>query len=95
LKNLSLLALQTAAAKSSIGLGNYHAQRVNAMSTLKRIGLAKTVYPANPADFAAHFRAAWAGYQRACGYRGADADGIPGEDSFKRFCKRYGYNIVK
>jgi hypothetical protein len=97
LTTLSLKTLQAAAddnARISLS-SNYHAQRVNAMSTLKRIGLAKTVYPTDPAKFAAHFRAAWAGYQRACGYRGSDADGHPGQDSFNRFCKRYGYRIVK
>ncbi|MEW2635271.1 peptidoglycan-binding protein [Streptomyces sp. NPDC048389] len=36
---------------------------------------------------------AYAGWQRRCGYRGQDADGIPGKDSLRRLGARHGFDV--
>jgi hypothetical protein len=89
----SLAGLKAAAATNSLS-GNYAAQRLQAMSSLKVLGFAKTVYPAAGVNFHAHFRTAWAGWQRSLGYRGADADGIPGETSIRRLASRTGLRYI-
>ncbi|WP_329423975.1 N-acetylmuramoyl-L-alanine amidase [Streptomyces sp. NBC_01268] len=38
--------------------------------------------------------AAYAAWQRRCGYKGADADGIPGADSLKKLGARRGFTIT-
>ncbi|MFJ4637625.1 N-acetylmuramoyl-L-alanine amidase [Streptomyces hygroscopicus] len=38
--------------------------------------------------------AAYAAWQRCCGYTGKDADGIPGRSSLERLGKRHGFNVV-
>jgi hypothetical protein len=95
-RNLSLAGLRAAADRHNLGYGNYHAQRVSAISSLKHDGLSPTVYPGPPPGegFDELFRTAWAAWQRRLGYKGADADGIPGEDSFRKFCAKHGYRIV-
>ncbi|MBI0293280.1 N-acetylmuramoyl-L-alanine amidase [Streptomyces sp. PRKS01-29] len=38
--------------------------------------------------------AAYAAWQRKCGYTGKDADGIPGSSSLERLGKRHGFSVV-
>ncbi|MEU3432397.1 N-acetylmuramoyl-L-alanine amidase [Streptomyces sp. NPDC006863] len=38
--------------------------------------------------------AAYARWQRKCGYTGRDADGIPGKDSLTRLGKKYGFTVT-
>lgn len=95
-RNLSLAGLQAAADRHNLGYGNYHAQRIAALSSLKHDGLVKVIYPGPPPcpEFDEHFRAGWAAWQRQLGYKGGDADGRPGPDSFARFCAKHGYHVV-
>jgi hypothetical protein len=37
---------------------------------------------------------AYSGWQRACGYRGRDADGVPGLDSLTRLGSKHGFVVV-
>ncbi|MGW0933267.1 N-acetylmuramoyl-L-alanine amidase [Streptomyces sp. NPDC002644] len=39
-------------------------------------------------------RTAYAAWQRRLGYRGADADGIPGKASLERLGRKYGFKVV-
>lgn len=39
-------------------------------------------------------RRAYAAWQRRLGYRGKDADGIPGLSSFRALCRKYGFRII-
>lgn len=40
------------------------------------------------------FRDMWRRWQRKLGYSGADADGVPGEDSVRKFAAHAGYTVV-
>lgn len=87
---LSTKAMQYAAEHPAMS-GVWGAQRLAAMSTLKYLGLTPTVTPDKGTAWDAHFRAAWKRWQLSLGYRGADADGRPGDASVDKLCRRAGY----
>jgi peptidoglycan hydrolase-like protein with peptidoglycan-binding domain len=39
-------------------------------------------------------KAAYAAWQRKCGYSGADADGVPGKTSLSKLADLHGYTVV-
>lgn len=71
--------------------GVWGAQRDLAMSALKRLGMTPQVRPPAGTQWDVYFRAAWKKWQIACGYKGKDADGIPGDGSVDKLCKRMGF----
>jgi hypothetical protein len=71
--------------------GQWGAQRLAALSTLKFLKLTPSVAPPAGTPWDAHFRAAWKRWQESIGYTGKDADGIPGTASVDALCRRAGY----
>lgn len=50
-------------------------------------------YSSGPGHFGPRTETAYAAWQRKCGYRGRDADGIPGLKSLRKLGKKYGFNV--
>lgn len=59
---------------------------------LRRAGLLSGVY-AKDGSFGSKTIAAYSQWQKRLGYRGKDADGIPGLTSLKELGKKYGFNV--
>ncbi|NYV73174.1 N-acetylmuramoyl-L-alanine amidase [Streptomyces sp. UH6] len=58
---------------------------------LVRAGLLKRAYA--DGHFGTRTVAAYAAWQRRCGYTGKDADGIPGKTTLRRLGERYGFDV--
>jgi hypothetical protein len=71
--------------------GVWGAQRDLAMLALKRLGMTPATRPPAGTKWDAYFRAAWKKWQLSLGYRGTDADGIPGDASVDKLAKRMGF----
>jgi hypothetical protein len=89
---LDLAVLKLAATKPNVTYMTW-AQRAAAAGSLKHPSLA-LMPKAEPVTMAT-FRAAWKRWQLHLGYKGADADGIPGAESFSRFIERTGRSRKK
>jgi hypothetical protein len=89
---LDLAVLKLAATKPNVTYMTW-AQRAAASGSLKHPSLA--LMPKAETVTMASFRAAWKRWQQHLGYRGADADGIPGAASFSRFIERTGRSRKK
>jgi len=61
---------------------------------LRREGLLSRTY-AGDGSFGTKTVAAYAAWQRRCGYTGSDADGIPGGTSLKRLGTKYGFRVTE
>ncbi|MGW1039901.1 peptidoglycan recognition protein family protein [Streptomyces sp. NPDC002547] len=87
-----------AAAKRDPGLkqgGTTHAADVRIVeAALKAEGLLSAAY-ASDGSFGSLTVAAYAAWQRRCGWTGKDADGIPGEASLKKLGARRGFDVTK
>ena len=62
-------------------------------NALVKEGLLGKIY-AGDGSYGTTTVAAYAAWQRKCGYTGRDADGIPGSSSLGRLGKRHGFNVV-
>jgi hypothetical protein len=89
----SLSGLRAAATDDTLS-HNYAAQRLTAISSLKFLGFSHTAYPPKGVTWSQHFRNAWRQWQRHLGYRGKDADGVPGETSARKFAARTGLRYL-
>ena len=73
--------------------GTTHAADVKRVeAALKAEGLLSAKY-ASDGSYGSTTVAAYAAWQRRCGYQGRAADGIPGNDSLKRLGKKHGFDV--
>jgi hypothetical protein len=98
-KRVSLKALQAAAradpGRRQGGTTGGSADDVRIVEdALRREGLLSTSY-AGDGSFGTRTVAAYAAWQRRCGYSGDDADGIPGGVTLKRLGSKYGFSVVQ
>lgn len=83
---LDLAVLAAGAKHKGVPTYTMWTQVAAAGRSLKALGL----MPRTDAYTGQNFRNAWARWQKSLGYKGADADGIPGTASFSRFIERTG-----
>lgn len=90
LKNL--IAASKADPKAAQGHATHPADVKPVEAALKAEGLLASQYAAD-GSFGSTTVAAYAAYQRKCGYSGADANGIPGETTLKTLGAKHGFTV--
>lgn len=88
-ETLTLQRLQKAAT-TEVLTGMDYLHRLQAMTSLKALGMTNRKVPATGEKWVPTFKAAWKNWQVKLGYSGSDADGIPGEASVSALAKRVG-----
>lgn len=83
---LDIAVLKAGATFKGVPTYTMWTQVAAAARSLKAMGL----MPKTDAYTGQNFRNAWARWQKSIGYKGKDADGIPGTASFSRFVERTG-----
>jgi murein DD-endopeptidase MepM/ murein hydrolase activator NlpD len=85
-----------ATAKPKVKLANVQLGKKNNSVLIVQKALAKAVgldYSSGPGHFGPATKAAYAKWQRKCGYSGSAADGVPGAASLKKLGSKYGFQV--
>jgi peptidoglycan hydrolase-like protein with peptidoglycan-binding domain len=89
-------ALSKATAKPKVKVADVQPGSKNKSVLIVQKALAKAVgldYSSGPGHFGPATKAAYAKWQRKCGYSGSAADGKPGAASLKKLAAKYGFQV--